>query len=60
VLVVEDHHAFRRLICELLQQRSDVQIVGEAANGVDALRQAAALRPDVVSARYRPAGAERY
>ena len=48
VLVIEDHHAFRRLICELLQQRSDVQIVGEAANGVDALRQAAALRPDVV------------
>ena len=48
VLVVEDHEPFRRVICELLQQRPDVLIVGEAADGVDAIRQAEALRPDVV------------
>jgi DNA-binding NarL/FixJ family response regulator len=48
VLVVEDHGPFRRLLCELLQQQADVQIVGEAEDGLDAVRQAEALRPDVV------------
>jgi DNA-binding NarL/FixJ family response regulator len=48
VLVVEDHAPFRRVICELLQQRADLLIVGEAADGLDAIRQAEALRPDVV------------
>jgi DNA-binding NarL/FixJ family response regulator len=48
VLVVEDHEPFRRIVCELLQQRADVLIVGEAADGLDAIRQAETLRPDVV------------
>ena len=48
VLVVEDHERFRRVICELLQQRADLLIVGEAADGVEAICQAEALRPDVV------------
>ena len=48
VLVVEDHTAFRRIVCELLQESAAVQIVGEAADGLDAVRQAEALQPDVV------------
>ena len=48
VLVVEDHEPFRRVICDLLRQRADLQIVGEAADGLDAIYQAEALRPDVV------------
>jgi DNA-binding NarL/FixJ family response regulator len=48
VLVVEDYEPFRRVICDLLRQRADVQIVGQAADGLDAIRQAEALRPDVV------------
>jgi DNA-binding NarL/FixJ family response regulator len=48
VLVVEDHERFRRVLCELLQQRADLLIVGEAADGLDAICQAEALRPDVV------------
>jgi len=48
VLVVEDYEPFRRVLCELLQQRTDVRIVGEAADGPDAILQAEALRPDVV------------
>ena len=48
VLVVEDHAPFRSMICKLLRQRMDVDIVGEANNGLDAIRQAETLRPDVV------------
>jgi DNA-binding NarL/FixJ family response regulator len=48
VLVVEDHAPFRRFICKLLQQRPDVEIVGEAADGWDAIGQAETLRPDMV------------
>ena len=48
VLVVEDYEPFRRLLCELLQQRGDLLIVGEAADGLDAICQAEELRPDVV------------
>ena len=48
VLVVEDHAAFRRIVCELLQESAAVQIVGEAADGLDAVRKAEALQPDVV------------
>jgi two-component system nitrate/nitrite response regulator NarL len=48
VLVVEDHQRFHRVICELLQQRADLLIVGEAADGLDAICQAEMLRPDVV------------
>ena len=48
VLVVEDHEPFRRLLCELLRQRPDVLIVGEAADGLGAIRQAEELRPDMV------------
>lgn len=48
VLVVEDYEPFRRVLCGLLQERTDVRIVGEAADGPDAVRRAEALRPDVV------------
>jgi len=48
VLVVEDHEPFRRVLCELLRQRDDVLIVGEAADGLGAIRQAEELRPDMV------------
>ena len=48
ILVVEDHEPFRRIICALLAHRADVSIVGEATDGLDAIQQAEALRPDVV------------
>ena len=35
VLVVEDNAPFRRILCELLRKRDDLQIVGEAGDGMD-------------------------
>src|SRR4029077_20085035 len=36
------------VICRLLRERADLLIVGEAADGLDAIGQAEALRPDLV------------
>src|SRR4051812_7338173 len=49
VLVVEDHEPFRRALCALLQGLAEVVIVGEAADGLDAIHQATALQPDVIT-----------
>jgi DNA-binding NarL/FixJ family response regulator len=48
VLLVDDMPTVRKELCTLLQLTGEVQVVGEAANGRDAVRQAQALRPDVV------------
>ncbi len=47
-LIVDDEPIARRVLREELEQVPDVEIVGEAENGQDALRQIAALEPDVV------------
>ncbi len=48
VLVVEDFEPFRRLICSMLGQRPNLQIVGEASDGLEAVRKAEELRPDLI------------
>ncbi len=47
VFVVEDQLLVRRGIVELLEPEEEVQVVGEAEDGVEALRQIPRLRPDV-------------
>jgi len=48
VLVVDDHTIVREGICQLLSTQRDLRVVGQAANGEQALAQVAALQPDVV------------
>jgi two-component system LytT family response regulator/two-component system response regulator LytT len=48
VLVVDDEQLAREELCFLLGQIEDVDIVGQAADGVAALRQAGALEPDLM------------
>jgi DNA-binding NarL/FixJ family response regulator len=48
VLLVDDQALFREALATLLDVRDEVVVVGEAANGDEALRRAAELRPDVV------------
>lgn len=48
VLVVDDHALFRRGLVEVLAQESNVQVVGEAADGREAIQKVAELTPDVV------------
>ena len=48
VLVVDDHAILRDGIRSLLERQKDMLVVGEAANGLEALQQVEALAPDIV------------
>ena len=48
VLVVDDHTIVRDGICALLALVGDMEVVGEAGNGSEALKMIKALEPDVV------------
>jgi len=48
VLIAEDHPMFRDGLRALLASIPTTEVVGEAANGVEAVEQALALQPDVV------------
>jgi DNA-binding NarL/FixJ family response regulator len=48
VLVVDDHVLFRRGLQMVLAQEPDIDLVGEAGDGAQAVSQAADLLPDVV------------
>jgi len=48
VLVVDDHTIVRDGICALLRLAGDIEVVGEAANGREALEMVRKLMPDVM------------
>lgn len=48
VLVVDDQTLFRTGLTSLLDQDERVEVVGQAVDGVDAVKQAIKLKPDVV------------
>lgn len=48
VAVVDDHHLVRQGICALLEKAGDIQVVGEASTGLEAVELVERLTPDVV------------
>lgn len=48
VLVVDDHRVVRAGLIALLRQWPDIDVVGEAGDGQEAIERAAELEPDVV------------
>ncbi len=52
VLVVDDSGFFRRRVTEILKPVSDIEVVGTATNGKEAIDQAARLKPDVITMDY--------
>ncbi|MEO0565811.1 MAG: response regulator transcription factor, partial [Chloroflexota bacterium] len=48
VLIVDDHAIVRQGLRLLLSGETDIEVVGEAADGQMAIQQIRALRPDVV------------
>jgi DNA-binding NarL/FixJ family response regulator len=48
VLIADDHRLLRSGLATLLEAAADIQVVGEAADGAQAVEVAAAVEPDVV------------
>ena len=48
ILVVEDHEPFRKFVRTFLGQLEDFQLVGEAGDGLTAVRKCVELQPDLV------------
>jgi DNA-binding NarL/FixJ family response regulator len=48
VFVVDDHPVVRHGIVSMLRYEPDIEVIGEAADGVEAVAQILSLRPDLV------------
>lgn len=48
ILLVDDHQLMRDGLCALLEDQQTIEIVGDAANGRDAIEKVGELQPDVV------------
>ena len=48
VLLVDDYEPFRQFVCSTLAKRSELQVIGEASDGLEAVRKAEELQPDLI------------
>ena len=48
VLVVDDFQAWRQFVCSTLQKNPELQVVGEASDGLEAVHKAKELQPDLI------------
>lgn len=48
ILVVEDFAPFRQFVCSTLGGRPDLQVIGEASDGLEAVQKAEKLKPDLI------------
>jgi len=48
ILIVDDHTIVRRGIKALLAEMADIEVIGEAEDGLEAIHLAKQLEPDVV------------
>ena len=48
ILVVDDYGPIRHALRSLLEHYDDIQIVGEATNGIEAIQRVASCHPHVI------------
>ena len=48
ILIADDHPMMREALVTALEDEADLQVVGEANTGIEALKMAAVLQPDVI------------
>ncbi|HET7441017.1 MAG TPA: response regulator transcription factor [Terriglobales bacterium] len=48
ILVVDDFEPWRRSVCSILQAQRQLFVVGEAANGLEAVQKAQELKADLI------------
>lgn len=48
ILIVDDHEIFRKGLRSVIESRPELEICGEATNGVEAVEKAKQIQPDVI------------
>jgi len=48
VLIVDDYEPWRQFVRSALQKKTELEIVGESSDGLQAIQQAQELRPDLI------------
>jgi len=48
VLIADDHHVVRRGLLFFLKTQKDIEVVGEAKNGLEAVALAESIQPDII------------
>lgn len=48
VVLADDHHLVRQGVCALLNKSGDIEVIGEAADGYEAIELARRMHPDVL------------
>jgi two-component system LytT family response regulator len=48
VVIVDDEELARQIIREMLKPHAEIEVVAECANGFDAVRSVAELKPDLI------------
>jgi DNA-binding NarL/FixJ family response regulator len=48
LILADDHHLLRRGFKSLLSGESDLEVIGEASNGIEAIEMCRSLRPDLI------------
>jgi NarL family two-component system response regulator LiaR len=48
ILLAEDHAVVREGLVELIRRETDMEVIGEASNGEEAIRLAKQLKPDII------------
>lgn len=56
VMLVDDNASYRQRVARLLQTQADLEVVGEAADGHEALSRAREVHPDVILIDFRMTG----
>jgi DNA-binding NarL/FixJ family response regulator len=48
ILLVDDHEPFRQVVSSMLRGQANLQVIAEAHDGLEAVRQAKVLQPDLI------------
>ena len=48
ILVVDDNEPFRQFVASMLRDRQNLNVIGEAGDGLEAVQRAQALQPDLI------------
>ncbi|MEK7453108.1 MAG: chemotaxis response regulator protein-glutamate methylesterase [Patescibacteria group bacterium] len=53
VLIVDDSFFMRKLLIEILSSSNEIEVIGSAKNGLEAISEAKRLKPDVITMDYQ-------